>query len=134
MSIVTIIDNDHITVEYDFDRKIVQHVVHQPIGGDVLHEALEAGTEALREYGACKWLSDDRKNGPISQEEAEWGDAWGQRTIESGWKYWAMVVPEEIVAAGSMAPAIEDFYERGLRVMVFSNREDALAWLERQRD
>lgn len=134
MSIVTIVDNAYITVEYDFDRKTIQHVVHQPLGSDLLHEAMDAGTKALREYGACKWLSDDRKNGPISQDEAEWGKAWGLRTIAAGWKYWAMVVPEEIVAAGSMMPAIEEYYNLGLRVMVFSNRDDALAWLARKPD
>lgn len=46
--------------------------------------------------------------------------------MDAGWKYWAVVVPEDIAAAGTFPKAIDDFYQRGLRMMVFTNVEDAI--------
>ena len=77
--------------------------------------------EALKQYGVCKWLSDDRKNGPLSQDVIDWGlSDWDPRTVKAGWKYWANIVPEEVVAAGALMPVIEFLHTLGLRMMVFT--------------
>jgi hypothetical protein len=129
---IIIVSNKFITVRYLDDQKIIYHTVHEPIPDQPLKDALNAGTEALREYGACKWLSDDRKNGPVSPEIAEWGrQDWNPRTIAAGWKYWANVVPEEVAAAGALAPVIENLFNLGLRMMVFTDLESAFEWLDR---
>jgi len=131
MSQITIHDSEYITVELFPEKKLIYHVIHKPTGGQPLRDALNAGTEALRTYGACKWLSDDRKNGPLSREDAEWGfNDWNRRTIDAGWKYWANVVPEEVVAAGSLMPAIDALFELGLRMMVFTDPQEAMEWLD----
>ncbi len=71
--------------------------------------------------------------GFLPPEDAQWGEEdWNQRTIAAGWKYWALVVPEEVVAAGSLMPTIENLYKRGLRVMVFSDLDKAFEWLDAQ--
>lgn len=133
MSEISIVDNEYITVSYLPDEKIVQHTIHQPLSGQPFRDALNAGTAALAEYGACKWLSDDRKNGPLTPEDSKWGDThWNRRTIDLGWKYWAMVVPEEIAAAGSLLPVMQDLAGRGLRVMVFTDPAEAMDWLVAQ--
>ena len=124
-------DNEYITVEYVPEKKMVHHIIHQPVGGQIFRDALNAGTETLRQNGACKWLSDDRKNGPLSREDAEWGfNDWNRRTIEVGWKYWALVVPPEVAAAGSLIPTMEALFELGLRMMVFTDVEAAEEWLD----
>lgn len=130
MAFITIVDNESITVQYLPDKKIIYHTVHKPISGQPLREALWAGTQALRQYGATKWLSDDRKNGPLSPEDAEWGVEWSRQTVASGWKYWAIVVPEAIEAAGSLSPAISSLHQLGLQMRIFSLLEDAFAWLD----
>jgi SpoU rRNA methylase family enzyme len=67
----------------------------------------------------------------MSDEDREWGEInLNQRAMEAGWKYWALVVPEQVVAAGSMVPTIQALYEYGLRMMVFSNLEEAFNWLD----
>ncbi|HEX3050854.1 MAG TPA: hypothetical protein VHP83_09390 [Aggregatilineaceae bacterium] len=135
MARIFIVDNDYITVEYLADHRIIQHTIHKPVGGHILRDALNAGTAALEQYGACKWLSDDRKNGPLSTEEADWGfNDWNARTMNAGWKYWALVVPPALEAAGSLIPTIEDLHERGLRVMTFTDLESALNWLDNMPD
>lgn len=129
---VIIVDNEFITVKYLDDKQIIYHTVHKPISDQQLKDALNAGTEALKEFGACKWLSDDRKNGPVSPEIARWGvEDWNPRTIAAGWKYWANVVPEEIAAAGTLSPIIQALYELGLRMNVFTDLESAFKWLDR---
>lgn len=130
MSEIIIADNEFITVKYLDDKGIIYHVVHKPLPDQVLKDAVNAGTEALAKYGVCKWLSDDRKNGPVSPEIAQWGrEDWNPRTIAVGWKYWANVVPEEVASAGALAPIMEDLYRLGLRLMVFTDIESALEWL-----
>ena len=133
MSPIIIIDNDYITVQYLPDKKIIQHTIHKPIDGQPLKDALNAGTEALKQYGACKWLSDDRKNGPLPQEMVEWGfNDWDARTIAAGWKYWADVVPQEMASAGTMIPVIQILFDMGLRMMVFTDLDKAIEWLDSQ--
>ncbi len=127
-----ILDNDYITLGYIDDGGLLYHVVHQPVGGQTLRDMLTAGLEAMQAYGICKWLADDRKNGPMSSEDAEWGsENVTTRAPEVGWKYWALVVPEELVAAGSMTPIIEANWQLGkLRMQVFSSVDEARAWLD----
>lgn len=133
MSEIKIVDNAFITISYLPDVQIIQHTIHQPITGQPFRDALNAGAAALAEYGACKWLSDDRKNGLFSKEDSDWAiKEWNLPTIEKGWKYWAMVVPEEMVAAGSLIPAMHALADHGLRVMVFSDRDAAMDWLVAQ--
>ncbi len=131
MAPITIVDTEFITIQYLPDKKIIYHTVHKPISGQPLREALIAGTEALQQYGATKWLSDDRKNGPLPLEDAEWGfNVWNRQAVSVGWEYWALVVPEAIEAAGSMTPVIDNLYQLGLRMRVFTKLEDAFEWLE----
>lgn len=131
MSEVVIIDNEYITLKYLPDKKMIYHTVHQPISGQPLRDMLLTGFNAIKEYGISKWLSDDRLNGPMSEEDRAWGsENINRRSMEAGWKYWALVVPQEIIAAGSMAPTMEAMFEYELRMMVFSDVESAFAWLD----
>jgi hypothetical protein len=132
MSDIIIVDNEYLSMSYLPEKKMVYHTVHKPYGGQILREALLAGLETLHKYGAHKWLSDERKNGPMTKEDQEWGRVnLNPRAVEIGWKYWALVVPEQLIAAGSMAPAIEEYYELGMRMMVFSEVKEAIQWLDR---
>jgi hypothetical protein len=133
MAGIILVSNDYITLEYRPTEQLIYHTVHKPIGADqtpLLMDALNTGTEALKKYGIYKWLSDDRKNGPLPDELVTWGfNDWNPRTIAAGWKYWANVVPVQLAAAGTLIPVIEDLYKRGLRMQVFTSVEEALHWL-----
>jgi hypothetical protein len=133
MSPTVLVTNDYITLEYHPDKNLIYHTIHQPIGDQpqLLRDALNAGTDALAKYRATKWLSDDRKNGPLPSEIMEWGFTdWNPRTIKAGWKYWANIVPQELAAAGTLMPVIEDLFRFGLQMRVFTNLEDAQNWLD----
>ena len=131
---ISIVDNEFITLQYLPDKKTIYHIIHKPIIDDQdFIVPLDAGTKALKQYGVCKWLSDDRNNGPLSPTFLKWSETdWQPRTIASGWKYWANIVPSELVAAGSLIPVIESLHEMGLHMMVFSDFKKAVEWLDRQ--
>jgi len=131
MSPISIYESPYISVVYLPDQKTISHVVHKPIDPQDFKDALNAGTEALKKYGVHKWLSDDRKNGPIPADVIEWAATdWNARTIAAGWKYWANIVPTEVVAAGTLIPTMDALYEMGLRLMVFSDLNEGSNWLE----
>jgi hypothetical protein len=131
MSNTEIYKNDFILMEYVPEKGMIQHVIHKPIADQMFREALDAGTETLKKQGATKWLSDDRKNGPLSDEFLEWSSTdWQPRTIAAGWKYWAVIVPGEVVSAGTLTPVINALYEHGLTMMVFDDFDKALNWLD----
>ncbi len=131
MAPLLIVDNEYITLQYLPDQKTIHHTIHQPIPNQVLKDALDAGTKALQEHGGCKWLSDDRKNGPLSDDLQEWGtNHWIPLTIAAGWKYWANVVPEALAAAGTLVEPMRILFDLGLRMMVFTSVEEAMRWLD----
>jgi len=126
-----IFDSEYITVVYHPDTKIVHHTIHKTVPFPILTAATDAGTEALARYGASKWLSDDRKNTALSPESYEYAlSDWGVRTVKAGWKYWALVVPEELSGRLDMVRMVELCYNLGVRVMVFTDLEKAELWLK----
>src|SRR5579859_4410804 len=133
MTPITIVDNDFITLQDLPDKKLIYHTIHRPVVDDQEFKGpLDAGTEALKTYKVYKWLSDDRKNGPLSAAFLQWSASdWQPRTITAGWKYWANVVPTKLVAAGTLLPVIDNLYEMGLHMMVFSSLDEAINWLDR---
>ncbi len=137
MSNIALYESPYITVEYFPDKKLISHTIHQPMSGQlaVFKAALDAGTAAMHQYGVCKWLSDDRKNDALTEEGNQWSATdWQPRTMKAGWKYWANVVPQDLIAAGTLLPVIEMLFEVGLRMAVFTDVEQAIAWLDKQED
>jgi len=131
MSELVIIKNPSATLVYHSEKGIVHHTFHRPIHGDDFRSILNAGVELLKKYGAQKWLSDDRENSALSPEDTEWSmKDWFPRAKESGWKYWALVIPESVVARMNLKQFIDQYFQQGLWIMVFTNPEDALKWLE----
>jgi hypothetical protein len=125
-----IFDSEYITVVYHPETKIVHHTIHKTVPFPILTAATDAGTEALARYGANKWLSDDRKNTALSQESLEYAlSDWGARTVKAGWKYWALVVPTAFSGRLDMTRLVEHCYNLGVRVMVFTDPEEAYNWL-----
>jgi len=130
MSEIEIIKNEFATLVYHPEAKIIHHTFHQPIGGDEFREVLNLGTDALAKYSASKWLSDDRNNSALSQEDTEWSmNFWFPRAIKAGWKYWALVVPQDLLARMNLKQFVDSYYDKGLRIMVFNNPEEAMQWL-----
>lgn len=133
MSRIVGLDNEFITVECDPASGIVQHVMHRFVVSSVFRQALEAGLELLRAHKATKWLSDDRLNGVLSNEDAEWAARdWRPRAIAAGFRYWAMVLPETVLGKARILRLVEGERSAGLTIQTFGDPALARRWLEQQ--
>lgn len=131
MATQVLIDNPYVTLWFHTDGKIVHHQMHKFIVESVFRDFLEAGMQAMKQYGACKWLSDDRKNPVLAQTLHDWArDSWFPRTRDAGWKYWAIVAPLEELGQWTMQRAVDDYRAQGITAKYFKDPDEALRWLQ----
>ncbi len=131
MSTTTIMENDHITLYYHHDKQMVHHIYKPGIGGQTFKDGLLNGLEWMKKHKAVKWLSDNHLIEGHSDEESQWvNDVWLPKAIAAGWKYWALVVPSSVKGRMNMNEFMEMFFEKGVRVMVFTEPDEAMEWLE----
>jgi hypothetical protein len=127
----TIIDNEYATLWYYPDQKIVHHEFHQPISGEQFRQVLLKGLEIFKQYGAQKWLSDNRKNAALPKEDSEWGQReWFPQVFAAGWKFWGIVLPDKVFGRMNMQQFIENYSKQGLTIEVFGDADEAMKWLE----
>ncbi|MFN8528444.1 MAG: STAS/SEC14 domain-containing protein [Anaerolineae bacterium] len=130
MAYQIVVENEYATVRYEPEHAYIYHTFHQPIRGEIFRKTMNTGLDALIHNHATRWLSDDRLNAEFTPEDVEFALIdWGPRAAQGGWKYWALVVPENIAGRAGMTDIISAFFELGVRVMVFSDLEKARAWL-----
>jgi hypothetical protein len=133
MSTLQIVKTDQITVWVHVEKKIIHHQMHQFTSGETLQNALMAGIAGMKKYRAYKWLSDDRKNPVISPEDQQWtASVWRPLAIQSGWKYWAIVIPETTLNQIRMKKIAETNSKLGVTVEFFHDPQKAMEWLEKQ--
>ena len=132
MAKVTILDTPVVTLWYHPDKKIVHHQIHKFVSGPLFRQFLTAGTEALEKFRATKWLSDDRANSVLAQDDLEWSHrTWFPRTARAGWKYWAIVQPGKVLAQAAMERLVKEYSAQGVTAQFFTDVEQATRWLER---
>ncbi len=129
----TVIDNPFVTLRYHPEKKIVHHQLHKFIFGKEFREFLLAGTDVMKKNQARKWLSDDRANTVLSKEDADWGQTnWFPQTLAAGWKYWAIVQPEKVLAQAGMERLVAQYSALGVTAKFFTDPDEAMKWLESQ--
>lgn len=125
-----IIDTEYATLWYHPDTKIVHHVFHKFIYGEEFRSILNTGLEAFKLHGAQKWLSDDRKNSATPTADLEWSmQDWFPRAFNSGWKYWAIVMPDKVAGKLNMQRFMKTYAELGLTIEIFDDPDEAMTWL-----
>ena len=130
---MTILDTPQITVLYHPESKIIHHEVHDNVHGQDFRDALMAGVEAMKKYGAKKWLSDDRKLTVFSPDDLAWTrSVWRPEVIKLGWKYWAIVQPERTLARMRIEERAEALPKEGVTTKLFSDPDEAMKWLKAQ--
>ena len=128
-----ILENEYITIWYHNSKKIVHHQFHKFTYGNPFQDGLSEGAAILEKNGAKKWLSDDRQNPVMKQEDMKWtSTVWRPRVIKAGWKYWAIILPEQIAGKMAMKKIVEEYADLGVMVRIFSDSDEALNWLETQ--
>ena len=131
MKKITIHQDENATLVYYPETKIVYNTFHKQTTSEVFRQVLNAGAEAMKKYGGTKWLSDDREHmAAFTPEDRDWADNdWYPRVVAAGWKTWALVVPRDLIARFNMKEIIEENFRKGIRIMVFSDPDEALKWL-----
>jgi hypothetical protein len=124
------LDNEYMTVACLPDLGVVHHTMHRFVVSSAFRAALEIGLELLRTHQATKWLSDDRANSALSKQDVTWlATDWEPRTIEAGWRYWAMVMPEAVFGKMIIQRRVAAANAVGLNARTFEEPDAALAWL-----
>jgi hypothetical protein len=133
MNKVVVVDNALITVWVHPEQKLISHLMKAYCFGPEFREGLTKGTDAMKQYKATKWLSDDRNGGPIPKEDEDWAHStWLPRTIAVGWKHWAMVMPAKVIGQIKIGRIMKQYAELGLNTRMFSEPDEAIRWLEEQ--
>jgi hypothetical protein len=126
-------ESERALLYYHPRTKIVHHQIRTFIHGEAFRELLEQGVNVLKSRRACKWLSDDRLNGPVTPADEEWSKKdWTPRALAAGWKFWAIVLPEKVLGQMNMRRWIESHSALGLTAQGFTDLEEARRWLEKQ--
>lgn len=129
----TILQNTNFTLWYHPEKKIVHHQLHKFIAGQAFRELLMSGTDLMKKNGATKWLSDDRSNSALRQDDLEWSEVeWAPVTAKAGWKFWAIVQPDKILGQVAMQRLTEKYAKLGVMAKVFGDPASAMSWLEKQ--
>jgi hypothetical protein len=130
---ITLINNPYVTLWYHPDTKIVHSKIHKFITGKEFQEFLMTGKDVLIKNQAKKWLSDDRSNSVLKKEDVDWGNEnWFPVCVKHGWKYWAIVQPQKVLAQSRLEDLVKQFATHGVTSKFFTDDKDAMAWLERQ--
>lgn len=131
MAKITLYDNEFATMWYIPEKKIVHHQMHKFMFGEEFQKFLLTGTEAIKKNHATKWLSDDRNNSVLRKEDMEWGMVnWLPQSVQGGWKFWAVVQPEKVIAQMNMEQLAKDYAKMGIVAKFFSDPDAAMKWLE----
>jgi hypothetical protein len=130
----TLIDDEAVGLWYHPTYQIVHHELRRFVHGQEFRQVLEKGLEAFQMHGACKWLSDDRGNGPLTPRDQEWAlNNWAPRVMAAGWKYWSVVLPEKVLGQMNMRRWIETYEKQGVTAQAFSDPLRAMVWLRQQK-
>lgn len=128
---VSIVDSDVISLWVYPGRQIIHHQMKTYCHGDKFRDALTKGTEAMERHKATKWLSDDRANGALPAEDADWAEkTWFPRTKTAGWRHWSVVQPEKLIGQINMSRFIKKYAQFGINARMFSDPDEAFKWLD----
>ncbi len=126
-----ILDTDAALLQFHPTSKIVHHELRRFVHGDELREVLQKGLDVFVKHNACKWLSDDRQNGPLKPADEQWAlTQWFPKVKAAGWKYWAVVMPEKVLGQMNMKRWIAMYAQHEIQAQAFFAPDEALAWLE----
>lgn len=129
----TILQNDFASVWVYPDKRIIHHQFHKFMYGDLFRDVLLKSADAFALYGCTKWLSDDRKNAALKKEDLDWAySEWQPKMMKTGWKHWAIVLPELVVGKMNMRQISDHYKQIGVNVQFFTTPEEGMQWLEQQ--
>ena len=130
MTGTVILQTPFVILKYHPVERIIHHEFLQRITGDELRRVLDAGLAYLIKSQATKWLSDDRKNTVLSEEDDRWVQAtWFPQAMKSPWRFWAIVPPQKTAGQMQMKRYVKTTQVGNLTTASFDDPEQAFEWL-----
>ena len=127
---VLLLDNDYASVWGYPELKIAHHKFKTFIYGDHFRNTLNTAADFFEKNQCTKYLSDDRLNTTVKQEDMNWAvNDWNPRVLKCGWKFWAIVMPDKVIGKLNMKRVIENYKNLNLEIEIFDDDEEALKWL-----
>lgn len=128
---ITIVETQLLSLWFYPQTRILHHQLHTFVPAAPFEELLIAGLRYIERQEATKWLSDNSGNSIVPQETAQWARTfWAPRAIAAGFRYWAAVMPVEMVGRMQMRMFIDEYADLGVTVQPFEDVDKALRWLE----
>lgn len=129
MAETTVFKNESAILRYHSQGIIHHEFLRRMVGAD-FRDILNKGLEQMQARRATKWLSDDRKNTVLAEDDQNWAQSdWFPRAVKAGWKYWAIVNPEKAVGQLQMKGNARTMEMAGVKVAFFADPQSAMAWL-----
>ncbi|HEU4390974.1 MAG TPA: hypothetical protein VFV34_24425 [Blastocatellia bacterium] len=131
--LVKVLDTEAASLWYHADKQIIHHQFHKFTYGKEFQELLLTGMELMKKNNAHKWLSDDRDMPVLRPEDMEWAqNTWFPQTVNAGWKYWAIVQPENVIGQLNLDRLVKWYLAAGITARYFHDPDEAMQWLESQ--
>lgn len=129
---ITVVDTEVFTAWCFPTKRLIHHQFHRYCYGEIFRANLIKATEAFEQYNCFKWLADDRGfTGALHPDDWEWGAVhFTPRAIKAGWKYYAMVLPDKVIAAMRQSQLVEHFAALGVKTRMFTKLAEAQEWID----
>jgi hypothetical protein len=131
MPATTIRKDEFVTMFYYPESKILHHQMHKFFFGQTFRDIMNTATDVFQKYGVQKWLADDTAVTAWTKEDQEWGSSdWFPRALKSGWRYWAIIMPQNTLGQLAVKRVAEKYAAHGIQTRTFSSVDEAKKWLE----
>lgn len=130
VSSIEILENNFGTLTYHPSIGLMHHEFHRFVYGYHFREIMSQGLRIFKDQNCNKWLSDDRKTSVLPSDDMEWiNDHWNDQMIRSGWKYWALIMPNREIGKVHHQDLVDTYTEMGVTVQIFDTPSEAFVWL-----
>ena len=125
---VTVFETPSATLWYHPQSRIIHHEIRRFVTGKDFRDLLNAGCDTLRKNSASKWLSDDRGQWVLAKDDLSWSESeWAPAAVKAGWKYWAIVRADKVLAQVTMNQLAAKYGALGVMARFFTNPQEAMA-------
>lgn len=131
MDTEVIYDSPDAILWYHPESKIIHHKIFSNSLNKEFIPFIKLASKTLAEKGATKWLSEDQSLLMLEKASSDFSNiSWPKKTIDDGWKYWAIVQPKNIISQINMERIVKHFNALGVTAKFFSEVDKATQWLE----
>jgi signal transduction histidine kinase len=124
-------ENDAVQLYYDGNLKITVIVWKRHVTSKEYRNAFTVVFNSLKIYKTPGWISDVRKQGPVSVEDQSWAlQTLAREAIENGLKQIATIGFDETQPSGYYEMIKKTAAEHGVQYRVFNTPEEAMKWMK----